>query len=397
MRFDFSNKNGETLSGRLDLPSNPPRGYALFVHCFTCSKDTIAANAIAKTLVESDIGVLRFDFTGLGQSEGEFANTNFSSNIQDLLVAYEEMSKKYGPPELLIGHSLGGAAVLKAATMLPEVKAVVTIGAPSSVEHITHLFSDDLDKIKQQGVAVVNLAGRKFNVKKQFLDDINKTEILKDIKNLKKALLILHSPIDNLVSIDHASEIFLAAKHPKSFISLDTANHLMTDKRDAQYAAEVIGGWVSKYLIPKEERTELADKVVVVKARFEEKFTQDIYTNKHHILSDEPRSLDGADLGMNPYDLLLASLGACTSMTMKMYADKKGIPVEGISVSLSHKKIHAEDCDSCEDKEGKIDRIEKKIELRGPLTLEHLEKLLEIAEKCPVNRTLNSNINIINI
>lgn len=390
MKIDFPNKQGQTLSGRLELPAATPRTYALFAHCFTCSKDFIAANVISKTLAENGIGVLRFDFTGLGNSQGDFSNTNFSSNIEDLISACTYLAKEFGEPELLIGHSLGGAAVLKAAGQMQHIKAVATIAAPSDVHHLTRLFGDTIEAIEQNGEADVTLAGRSFTVKKQFLDDIKATNLLKGINTFGKALLVLHAPFDKIVSIDHAEKIFKAAKHPKSFITLDSADHLLSRRSDARYAAKVCAAWVDRYLSASAEQQDIAEKVVQVKARKGARFTQDIRTTDHHLVADEPLSFKGSNLGMNPYELLLAGLGACTSMTVKMYADHKGIPLEDIAVELQHEKIHAKDCAECETKDGKIDKIFKTIKLTGQLSDEQKERLFEIAEKCPVNRTLKS-------
>jgi putative redox protein len=395
MKIDFPNKQGEMLSGRLELPAGAPRTYALFAHCFTCSKDFIAANVISKTLAENGIGVLRFDFTGLGNSQGDFSNTNFSSNIDDLISACTYLAKEFGEPELLIGHSLGGAAVLKAAEQMQHVKAVVTIAAPSDVHHLTRLFGDNIETIEQKGEADVTLAGRSFTVKKQFLDDIKGTSLLEGISTFRKALLILHAPFDKIVSIDHAEKIFRAAKHPKSFITLDSADHLLSRRSDARYVARVCAAWVDRYLPSVPEQQDIAEKVVQVKARRGARFTQDIRTTDHHLVADEPLSFKGNNRGMNPYELLLASLGACTSMTMKMYAERKGIPLEDVVVELQHEKIHAKDCAECETKSGKIDKIFKKIELTGQLSDEQKDRLLEIAEKCPVKRTLKSEIIVV--
>ncbi|MGB3222348.1 MAG: alpha/beta fold hydrolase [Desulforhopalus sp.] len=392
MKIDFPNKQGEILSGRLELPAATPRTYALFAHCFTCSKDFIAANVISKTLAENGIGVLRFDFTGLGNSQGDFSNTNFSSNIDDLISACAYLAKEFGEPELLIGHSLGGAAVLKAAEQMEHVKAVVTIAAPSDVHHLTRLFGDNLETIEGKGEADITLAGRSFTVKKQFLDDIKGTSLLDGINNFRKALLVLHAPFDKIVSIDHAEKIFKAAKHPKSFITLDSADHLLSKRSDARYAAKVCAAWVDRYLSASAEQPDIAEKVVQVSARRGARFTQDIRTSDHHLVADEPLSFKGDNLGMNPYELLLASLGACTSMTMKMYADRKGIALEDVVVELQHEKIHAKDCAECETKDGKIDKIFKTIELTGQLSDEQKKRLFEIAERCPVNRTLKSEI-----
>lgn len=397
MQFDFQNSEGQTLSGRLELPTGIPRAFALFAHCFTCSKDIIAASVVAKQLTEHGIGVLRFDFTGLGNSDGDFANTNFSSNVEDLISACNALKEKYQAPELLIGHSLGGAAVLKASLEMPEIKAVATIGAPSSVNHVAHLFEKDVPKINDQGQAQVHLAGRKFTIKKQFIDDINQAEILSGIKDFKKALLVMHSPIDNSVSIDHASEIFISAKHPKSFVSLDSADHLLMKRRDAEYAADTIGSWASRYISPcnsLQEKVSVKKGEVVVLNRKGAKFTQDIISKNHHLVADEPRSVKGDDLGMNPYELLLSSLGACTSMTMKMYCERKGIELDEVEVKLSHQKIHANDCEDCETEKGMVDEIEKHIKISGDFSEEQRQRILEIAEKCPVNRTLQSEIKV---
>lgn len=395
MRFDFPNKKGETLSGKLELPVSAPRAFALFAHCFTCSKDVIAAGAIAKTLAEKGIGVLRFDFTGLGNSQGDFSNTNFSSNVEDLLSACKHLEKKYSHPELLIGHSLGGAAVLQAAMRLEQVKAVATIAAPSDLSHLKELFEDDLDTINNKGEAKVTLAGRNFTIKKQLIDDIAETEMLAGIKSFRKALLVMHAPLDTVVSIDHAANIFKAAKHPKSFISLDSADHLLSRRSDARYAANVCAAWVDRFLsAAKVENDGIEKGVVRVRSRPDTKFTQDIRSPDHHLVADEPVSAGGDNLGMNPYEFLLAGLGACTSMTVKMYAERKGIALEEVTVELSHEKIHAKDCKQCETTRGKVDNIGKRIELKGDLSEEEHKRILEIAEKCPVNRTLKSEINI---
>lgn len=395
MKFDFLNKNGETLSGRLEMPRQQPKAFALFAHCFTCSKDFIAANIVSKQLAENGIGVLRFDFTGLGNSQGDFANTNFSSNVEDLVAACEALSKKYSAPQLLIGHSLGGAAIIKVAGQITSAKAVVTIGAPSSVDHVAHLFGEEMAQIEKTGEAKVSLAGRDFTIKKQFVDDLKEADILDDVKVLKKALLVLHSPTDNTVSIDHASKIFVAAKHPKSFITLDNADHLLINRKNARYAADVISAWAGRYLnYSSEDKPRVEKSHVLTKSRIDSKFTQDIYTPDHHLIADEPKSYKGNNLGMNPYDLVLAGLGACTSMTIKMYAERKGIKLDEVLVDLSHKKIYAKDCDECETESGKVDVIEKYISITGDFDEAQEKRLYEIAERCPVNKTLQSEIKI---
>ena len=395
MKFDFPNNHNEILSGRLELPVDEPVAYAVFAHCFTCSKDIIAPNTISKELTKKGIAVLRFDFTGLGNSQGDFSNTNFSSNVEDLLSACDELAKVYKEPEILIGHSLGGAAVLKATKSLPSIKAVATIGAPSNVEHVAHLFDNQICEIQKTGEAEVSLGGRNFTIKKQFIDDLKDNSILDHLGSLKKSLLVLHSPLDKTVSIDHAGKIFSAAKHPKSFVTLDNADHLLMNKTDAQYAANVIGSWALRYISSKEiDRPKIEKGIVSVNSRKNAKFTQDIFTKDHHIVADEPLSYKGNNLGMTPYDYLLAGLGACVSMTLKMYADRKSIDLDNVKVELKHRKIHADDCSDCENQTGKVDIIEKKIFLEGNISPEEKQRLFEIAEKCPVNRTLESDIKI---
>lgn len=392
MRFDFTNDKGEVLSGVLELPAGPPRALALFAHCFTCSKDSVAAATIAKTLTQHGLGVLRFDFTGLGASQGDFSDTNFSSNVEDLLAACDKLAQEYEAPQLLLGHSLGGTAVLKAAGSLEAVKAVVTIGTPAHAGHVAGVLDRDFERIEQEGQAEVDLGGRKFLIKKQFLDDIKNAGELPGLSSFRKALLVMHAPFDTIVSIDQASQIFKAAKHPKSFVTLDSADHLLSRRSDARYAASVIAAWVERYLSPPEEEAGGQEKIVRVQSRQGKRFTQDIVAGRHHVVADEPSSAEGDDLGLNPYQLLLAGLGACTSMTMRMYARRKNIPLKGVTVDLHHEKIHAEDCRSCESRQGKIDRIVKSIVMEGDLDDEQRERLLAIAEKCPVNRTLQSEI-----
>jgi len=312
-----------------------------------------------------------------------------------LLAAFRALKEHFGSsPELLVGHSLGGAAVLKAAAKLEDVRAVVTIGAPSSVEHLTQLFQKELPEIQAEGDAEVELSGRKFKITRQFVKDIQETEILSEVNDFKKALLILHSPLDKIVSIDHAAKIFMSARHPKSFISLDDADHLLMKRKDANYAAQMIAAWATRYISHESVKRPKLDEGVLVKSRVGARFTQDVYTKDHHITADEPLSVKGDNLGLNPYELLLAGLGACTSMTLRMYADHKKIPLDGVEVKLQHSKIHAKDCENCEENSGKVDRIEKKISLTGSLSDEQKSRLYEIAEKCPVNRTLNSKIKI---
>ncbi|MET4807278.1 alpha/beta fold hydrolase [Limibacillus sp. MBR-115] len=395
----FTGAEGQNLAARLDSPQGEPLGYALFAHCFTCSKDIFAASRIARGLAEQGIAVLRFDFTGLGASDGEFANTNFSSNIQDLLSAVAFLRRDYQAPALLVGHSLGGAAVLAAAGDVPECRAVATIGAPADPAHVAHNFGASQEEIERVGEAEVTLAGRKFTIKKQFLDDIASQRLENRISELKRALLIFHAPLDNTVGIDNASRIFIAAKHPKSFVSLDQADHLLSRHEDAAYVAQVLSAWAGRYIAASttEARTsvESTEGTVVVRSSGAGRFTQDIEIGKHRLIADEPTSVSGGlDRGPSPYDLLLAGLGACTSMTLRLYAEHKKLSLDKVAVRLQHKKIHAADCADCETKDGKIDLVAREITITGDLTDAERQRLLEIADRCPVHRTLESEIKI---
>jgi len=394
-RFDFVNTAGERLAALLDSPLDQPRAYALFAHCFTCGKDIHAARRIAEGLTALGIAVLRFDFTGLGSSEGEFANTTFSSNVADLVAAAAELRRKRQAPAILIGHSLGGAAVLAAAADVPEARAVVTIAAPCDPAHVAGL-------VKNRGIESatgdidVALGGRSFRVSRAFLKDVAEQMLEKRIATLHKALLIFHSPTDEIVSIENASRIFTAARHPKSFVSLAGADHLLSRRSDSTYVANVIHAWADRYLdLPEiaSEMPEAANAVTVRETRVG-RFQQEIKAGTHRILADEPVAAGGLDSGLGPYDLVLAGLGACTSMTLRLYAERKAIPLERTIVRLAHSRIHAADCENCETKEGMLDRIDRAITLTGNLTDDQRKRLIEIADKCPVHRTLTSEIDI---
>ena len=396
-KFTFPKSNGQELAARLDMPIGNPQSYALFAHCFTCTKDIFAANRIAKGLTDHGIAVLRFDFTGLGASEGEFANTNFTSNVEDLVAAADHMRKTLNAPEIIIGHSLGGAAVLSAAKHIPESKAVITIGAPADPSHVVHNFEGSIKEIEDTGEAEVLLVGRPFRIQKQFINDVKEQNLKKDIETLKKALLVFHAPLDQTVGIENAADIYNAAKHPKSFISLDDADHLLTKRIDADYVADVIASWVDRYIgnsNAKSPNLPTAKKdTVVVGETGDGKFTNVVVTGSGHIISaDEPESVGGDNSGPTPYDFLLAALGACKSMTMRMYANHKGFKLDRAEVRLSHSKIHAEDCAECETKKGKVDHIETEINITGDLTEEERQKIFEIAEKCPVHKTITGEI-----
>lgn len=379
-KIDFPGHSGQMLAARLDAPANP-RAYALFAHCFTCGKDIFAAARIAERLTSQGIAVLRFDFTGIGSSEGEFANTNFSSNVQDLVAAADFLRKSYQAPSLLIGHSLGGAAVLAAAPHVPEAVGVATIAAPSAASHITHLFADHVDAIEKDGAAKVLLAGRPFTIAKQFLDDVADVEFLSKITHMKKALLVCHAPLDDTVGIENANAIFTAAHHPKSFVSLDSADHLLRKRADAIYAADMIAAWASRYLPAAEEAPLEAGHVEVRETRTG-RYVNEVCAGRHHLPADEPEEAGGEDAGPAPFDYLLAALGACTSITLRMYAERKQIEVSRIGVALELERKEA------------FTEITRRITLDGDLSEEDRQRLLAIAERCPVHKILTGEVRI---
>jgi uncharacterized OsmC-like protein/pimeloyl-ACP methyl ester carboxylesterase len=392
VRATFKGSGGHELAARIDLPPGPIRAFALFAHCFTCTKDILAATRIAAGLAAAGIGVLRFDFTGLGSSEGEFANTDFSSNVTDLIHAAGYLRNVYSAPAILIGHSLGGAAVLAAAAGIPEAKAVVTIGAPADVAHVLHQFGSSLEEIRKTGEAQITLAGRSFNIKRSFVEDAEEHRLEARIRSLGKALLVMHAPLDRVVGIENASKIFVAAKHPKSFVSLDDADHLLTSAEAGAYAAQVIVAWASKY-IPAPSVDPDHDQVLVRETGFS-KYQNMIVAGRHPLLADEPTSVGGLDSGPNPYDYLSIALGACTAMTLRMYAEHKKLPLGRITVEVRHGKVAAEHCADCADgaagRDAKIDRFERLISVEGLVDPAVRSKVIEIAGKCPVHRTLES-------
>lgn len=398
LKVQFLNKLGETLSGRLDLPEDEkPRAYVLFAHCFTCGKNLKAITHIGRALTAEKLAVLRFDFSGLGDSEGDFAETHFTSNVEDLISAADWLASEYQAPQLLIGHSFGGAAVLQAAQRIGGVKAVATIGAPYDPGHVRHLFSEELKAIQTDGEAEVAIAGRSFKIGRGFLDDLDAQKVEKRLAGLKAALLVMHSPVDKVVGIDNAALIYKAAKHPKSYLSLDDADHLLSREGDARYAGSMIAAWACRYLkletVPG-IKSLVTDNRVTVRTGSEGFYTE-LFANGHPLVADEPKSYGGTDLGPSPYEYLLSALGACTTMTVQMYARRKKWPLDFAVVRLRHEKIHAEDCQDCEEKQGKIDRFERELELQGELDEEQRQRLLEIAERCPVHRTLHSAVEVV--
>ena len=395
LSLSFPGARGTMLAARLDLPpAAAPIAYALFAHCFTCSKETKATTYVSAALAERGIAVLRFDFTGLGGSDGDFAGTNFSSNVEDLVSAADYLRQHYRAPAILVGHSLGGSAVLAAARRVPEAVAVATIGSPFDPAHVLHLIKDR-EAVERDGEAEVDIGGRPFRIRRQFLEDIAGSKLGDEVANMGKALLVMHSPRDSVVGVDNATRIFAAARHPRSFISLDPADHMLSRREDALYAGNILASWAARYL-PASADTSPAPVpgTVLVEETREGKFSQRVVAGRHVIRADEPLAAGGMDSGLSPYDLVLAGLGACTSMTIRMYADLKGFPLERATVELRHEKIHAADCADCETREGKVDRIDRLIRLEGPLSEEQRAKLLEISNKCPVHRTLHSEVNI---
>ena len=396
-KITFSGSQGGRLAAVLEMPEGGARAFALFAHCFTCTKDILSARYVTAGLARRGFAVLRFDFTGLGASEGDFANTNFSSNVRDLVAAADFMRAELQAPRVMVGHSLGGAASLAAAGEVPEARAVVTIGAPAEPAHVRRLFVQDAGKIAAEGEAEVLLAGRPFKIKRQFLEDIEQAKLTGKIRALDKALLIFHSAADKTVGIDNARKIYEAARHPKSFVSLDRADHLLSDKRDAGYVSEVLAAWASRYLDappPAAQAAAADDSAVVVAEEAAGGLTQKITSGKHQLVADEPAALGGGDRGPTPYGYLLAALGACTAMTLRLYARRKKIPLEKITVTLRHEKIHAADCEQCETQTGMLDAVRRELRLEGDLGDDARAALLAVADKCPVHKTLAGEVKI---
>lgn len=394
IQVEFFNHQNEKLHGQLDFPiGHQPDAFALFAHCFTCGKNLLSSKTVARALNAQNIAVLRFDFTGLGKSEGDFADTGFSSNIEDLIAAANFLQKNFKAPSLLIGHSLGGAAVLYAGKAITSVKAIATIGAPSDPVHVTHLLGDESETILEKGEATVNIGGRPFKMKKSFLDDIQRYDLPAYLKDLKKPLLILHSPQDRIVSISNAAELYSNAFHPKSFISLDGADHLLSSRKDADYVGCAIAAWAKRYLPqPETKETLETDHQAAARIGNEEGFLTEIKAGTHTLIADEPASVGGDDFGPSPYEFLSAALASCTAMTMKMYANRKKWPLENVEVHVSHGRKHFEDSASGEEK--RIDVFSKQIQIEGDLSDEQLKRLHYIAGRCPVHLTLLNTIEI---
>jgi len=388
--------NGLNLSGALEAPESEVRCYALFAHCFTCGKDVAAASRISRALTREGIAVLRFDFTGLGNSDGDFANTNFSSNLQDLLAATQFLRDNFAAPGLLIGHSLGGAALLAMASRVPEAKAVVTIGAPYRAEHVARNFSASLNEINARGEAMVDLGGRQFRIKQQFIDDLQDHSYA-DLGKMRKALLVMHAPLDATVDISEAEKIYLEARHPKSFVSLDDADHLLSRKADSEYVASVIASWVSRYLPASQASNIKVGAGHVLVEEKNHKFTQHVHSDSHHWLADEPVSVGGNNAGPDPYEHLLAALGTCTAMTLRMYASRKSLSLDHVTVKLTHTRDYNRDCQECDEQPKQIEVLERVVTLSGNLSEEQRKRLLQIADRCPVHRTLHGELEVITV
>jgi len=392
----FTGSQGDELSGRLDLPTGPPRATVVFAHCFTCGKDLRSASRISAGLTEHGFAVLRFDMTGLGGSDGDFANTDLSSNVADLVAAADWLGQHHQAPQLLVGHSLGGAAAVLAAASLESVRAVVTIGSPADADHLTHLFSGVTEQIIAEGQAAVSIAGRSFTIRSEFLDDLQQHRVQEAAGSLRRALLILHSPIDEVVGVDHAAVLYRAARHPKSFVALDGADHLLSDQRDAQFAASVIATWAERYVLGENlgmEPPSPTAQVVVAETGLGP-FHNHVVSGRHRFVADEPTAVGGFDAGPSPYDLLAAALGTCTTMTLRMYADRKGLEVTRVSVEVAHDKVHASEVSevAAERSGGRpIDRFTRTITIEGDLDDAARQRLAEIADRCPVHRTLEQS------
>ncbi len=391
----FPNAEGKKLSGILDMPDRAPRAFALFAHCFTCSKNLKAATNIARAMNDAGIAVLRFDFTGLGQSEGAFEDTNFSSNVADLLAAAAWLEKEHRAPEILFGHSLGGTAVLQAGASIPSAVAVATIGSPADPEHVRHMLAGAEETLAKDGIADVQLGGRPFRIRKEFVDDLAAHDLPTAVASLRKAVLIMHAPLDDIVEIDNASALFIAAKHPKSFVSLDQADHLLSRSEDSRYVGEMLAAWATRYLPEVEPRAGLqATSGEVVARTVANGFATEVQAGQHDLLADEPRAVGGTDLGPTPYDLLAASLATCTSMTLRMYAEHKKLNFDAATVRVSHGRVHADDCVDCEQQDGMIHEFQRELVLEGDLSDAERQRMVEIADRCPVHKTLHHEIRV---
>jgi len=394
LKLNIPNKKGQILNAYVEFPANQkPSYFAIFAHCFTCTSSLSAVKNISRSLTNYGFGVVRFDFTGLGRSEGEFKDSHFSSNVSDLIAVSEYMSEHYQAPALLVGHSLGGAAVLVAASQLETVKAVATVGAPADVHHVTHLFSHGIEEVAEKGEVDINIGGRPFKINKDFVDDFSKTDLPTIVKSLRKSLLIMHSPIDKTVGIKNAEKIYQSAHHPKSFVTLDNADHLLMNPDDSFYAGNIIGTWAQRYFKKENDATLTInnEQAVGYLNAIEDNFTTKIQVKNHTLIADEPLKVGGDDFGPSPYDYLNSALIACTAMTLKMYAQRKKWDLQEVFVYVSHSKKSAEDLGITSENSTQVDVFTKKLKLIGNLDDVQRKRLQEIASKCPVHKTLANN------
>jgi len=394
-KLEITNKKGLKLQAYLELPANQkPNNFAIFAHCFSCNSNFKATKNISRSLTNHGFGVLRFDFTGLGKSEGEFADSHFSANVEDLIDVHNYLETHYKAPSLLIGHSLGGAAVIVAASKLKNIKAVATVGAPATVGHVTHLFSHEPEDISEKGAIEVNIGGRPFKINEDFVADFSKTDLPKIIKELRKPILVMHAPFDKIVGIENAHEMYHNAHHPKSFVSLDAADHLLTKSSDSIYVGNMIGAWAKRYFEPVQNNmiSSEGEQLVAHLNILEDNFTTSIQTKKHSFIADEPENIGGDDFGPSPYDFLSAGLAACTVMTLKLYAERKKWDLQEVFVYITYSKKHRDDLDIDADKPTRFDHLQKKLKFIGNLDEKQKQRLKEIAAKCPVHKTLQSKI-----
>ncbi len=395
VRLEIKNRKGLKLQAYLELPANQkPNHFAIFAHCFSCNSNFNAVKNISRSLSNHGFGVLRFDFTGLGKSEGEFAESHFSANVEDLLDVSNYLEKHHKAPSLLVGHSLGGAAVIVAASKLKNIKAVATVGAPANVNHVTHLFSHAIADVPEKGDVEVQIGGRPFKINQDFVNDFSKTDLPKIIKNLRKPILVMHAPFDKTVGVENAHQIYHNAIHPKSFISLDNADHLLSKPADSIYVGNMIGSWVERYIEPEENKmiTTEGEQLVGHLNLLEDNFTTSIQTKKHSFIADEPISIGGDDFGPSPYDFLSAGLAACTVMTLKLYAERKKWDLHEVFVYITYSKKHSDDLDIDVDKPTRFDHLNKKLKFVGNLDEKQIQRLKEIASKCPVHKTLQNKV-----
>lgn len=386
-KITFENSRGEKLSARIAFPiDRKPHNFAVFANCFTSNKNFKAIRYITQSLTAEGFGVLSFDFTGLGESEGNFAGTAFSSSVDDLICAANYLKENYVAPTLIVGHSLGGAAVILAASQVDEIKAVVTSGTPSARQHVRNLLKSGIEEIEENGVAEVDIGGRPFTVKKEFIDDLVNQKLPGVVKQIRKSYLGLHSAQDTIVGIENESELYLAVRHPRSFISPDGADHLLSKEKDACCAGDLIVTWAKRYVeIPEIEELSTQSRVVAY-LDTSEKFTTHIKADQRSLIADEPENFGANVFGPSPYQLVASGLATCTLMTLHLYAELKKWDLQEVFRHIRHETTHLEDWKDCENPKAQIDKFTRDLELIGDLDVEQKQKLLEVSGKCPVHQ-----------